>query len=207
MMTADRSPSVSYAVITGTCFYCTRLVSTVVNTYELIPAGIEAADILVYMKYCIVVSAFAVFGLVIYTATFNFNLSDREVPLEVRSIILRVPETELYITVQIELFSFRGAVHQGKSGEFAVFVKRYEYLLNCIETVLRAFEYGISETVSAFVGIKRNFYRLPARVPYAVSILYIVVMSAAVHRTVVITVAGEPHQLRILIKAIASRCI
>ena len=135
-MAADRSPSVSYAVITYTGLYRTWSVRSIVNSYEFITACIEAADILVYMEYSKVVSAFTILRFVIYSASFHLNLTDREVPLEVRSIILRVPETELYITVQIDLFSFRGAVYQGKPGKFTSFVKRYENLLNCIQTVL-----------------------------------------------------------------------
>ena len=83
-------------------------------------------------------------------------------------------------------------------------MKRYEHFLDNIEAVLRTLEYCISEAVPALVGIKRGLHRLPARIPHAVSILYIVVMSAAVHRAVVIAVACESHQLCILIEAVAS---
>ena len=86
-------------------------------------------------------------------------------------------------------------------------MKRDEHFLNGIEAVLRGFEYGVSESVSASVGVERGLHRLPAGIPDAASILYIVVMAAAVHRTVIVAVTREPHELCVLIEAVAARCI
>ena len=91
MVAADRSPSVSDAVIAYACLNCAWSVSTVVNTDKLIAARIKSADILIYMEYCIVVSALAVFCLMIYSAAFDLYFSDREVSLKVGSVILCVP--------------------------------------------------------------------------------------------------------------------
>ena len=64
---------------------------------ELIAARIESADFLIYMEHRVVVSALAVFGLVVYRAALDLDLAYRPVPLKVGRIILSIPETELDI--------------------------------------------------------------------------------------------------------------
>ena len=151
MMAADRSPTVCDAVEAYACLHSARSVCSVINADKLITARIEAADILVYMEYRVVVSALAVFSLVVYSASFDFYFADGEISLEIGSVILSIPQTELHITVKIYLFCLRRAVHHGHSGELAVLMKRDEYLLNNIQIVFGTFKHRISEAVSALI--------------------------------------------------------
>jgi len=83
MMAAYRSPSVRYAVIADAGLNCARSVCSVINSCEFIAAGIKSTDILIYMEYRVVISAFTVFGLVVNSTSLDFNLADGEVPLEI----------------------------------------------------------------------------------------------------------------------------
>ena len=114
MMASYGSPSVSYAVIAHTCFDRAWIAGAVIQTDEFIAARVETADFLIYIEQRVVVSALAVFGLVVYRASFDLDFSDREIPLKIGCVILSVPQTELHITVEIDLFGLRRVIHQGQ---------------------------------------------------------------------------------------------
>ena len=136
MVAPDRGPSVGHTVEAGAVFNGAWSVRSVIEADEFITACIESADVLIDMEHCVVISAFAVFCLVINAASCNLYLSDGEVSLEIGGVILGVPKTEFNIAVKIYFFGCRGAVCDGEPCEFAVFMKRYEHLLNGIQAVL-----------------------------------------------------------------------
>ena len=106
MVAADRSPSVSYTVVADAGLYSAGPVCSIVYTDKSIAACIESAYILVDIEHSVMISALAVFSFVIYRASFDLNFTDGEVSLEIRSVILGIPETEFHIAVQIYFFRF-----------------------------------------------------------------------------------------------------
>ena len=102
MVTADRSPAVSNAVMTDAFENGLRILRTVIKTYEFISAGIKSVNIRIDSENSEMITPFTIFCLVIYFRASDFNLSDREITLEIGRIILSIPQTEFYITVEIK---------------------------------------------------------------------------------------------------------
>ena len=59
----------------------------------------------------------------------------------------------------------------------------------------------------AGVGVQGRTRGLPAGIPDGIPVLYVEIMPPAVRRAVVVAVAGEPHELRVFVEAISSRCV
>ncbi|MNE05415.1 hypothetical protein D3C80_979760 [compost metagenome] len=91
---ADRRPAACNGVGSLTSGNNLRLMKTVVQTYEGFAICIESVNFTVNGVEGIVVSAFAIFCFVINNGILYFNLTCAEVTLEVRHIVLGIPETE-----------------------------------------------------------------------------------------------------------------
>ena len=59
--------------------------------------------------------------------------------------------------------------------------------------------------MTALVGVKRSLARLPAGVPDSVTVLYVEVTAARIHRHSVVTVAGYTAELGVLAEIISAR--
>ena len=80
----------------------------------------------------------------------------------------------------------------------------YKDFLSGTDPVLSALENGISEAVTALIGIKVSLNRLPARVPDCVAILDVIIMAIAVNRGVVIAVTCQTKELGISIETVSA---
>ena len=184
--------------------HCLRIMEAVVDTDEGVAARVEAGDRSVDGKYRIVIPTLAILCLMVDRAADHLDLARREVPLEVRLIVLRVPETELDEAEEVNASGRHTIISQGDAVDFTGVVHRHEGLELRLELILPARDDRIAETMTALIGIKRSLCRLPARIPDAVAILDIVVAATLVERTAVVAVAGETQELRILIEGVAS---
>ena len=59
--------------------------------------------------------------------------------------------------------------------------------------------------MTALVAVKRGLARLPARIPDAVSVLYVEITPAVVHRNAIVAIAGNAAELCILVERVTSR--
>ena len=181
-----------------------RIMEAVVDTDEGVATRIEADDRPVHRINRIVIPALTILGLMIDRAADHLDLAGREVPLEVRLIVLRIPETELDEAEEVNASGLCTIISQGDAVDLTGIGHRHEGLELRLELILAAGDDGIAETMAALIGIKCGLRRLPARIPDGVPILYIVVASALIERTVVVAVAGETEELRIFIEGVAS---
>ena len=204
MMRADRLPAMRDGVAAFAGEHRLRIMEAVVDTDEGVATRIEARDRLVDGIYCVVIPALTILRLMIDRAADHLDLARREVPLEVRLIVLRIPETELDEAEEVNASGLCTIISQGDTVDLTGIVHRHEGLELRLELILPAGDDGIAEAVTALIGIKCRLCRLPARIPDAVAILYIVVASTLVERTVVVAVAGETEELRIFIEGVAS---
>ena len=135
---------------------------------------------------------------------FYLHFARGKIPLEVLLVIVRIPQAPFHIW---KYLNFPGAfplVGQAKAHDLAGILQGNEGQKVAGKTVLSAFKYGIAHAVAAFIGVQLCFGRLPAGIPDGVPVLYIDIFAVAVIGLVVIAVSGDPEELRILIKGIAS---
>ena len=204
MMGADRLPAMGDRIPTLTGEHGLRIMKTVVDADEGIATRIEADDRLVYRKYGVVIPPLTVFGLVIDGAADDLDLAGGEIPLEVRLVVLRIPETEFDEAEEVNAFGRNTLISQRDAVDLTGIADRHEGLEGRFELLFLCTDHRISETVMAFVCIEWRLGRLPARVPDAVPILDIVVATALIERTVVITIPGDAEELRILVEGVSA---
>ena len=70
-----------------------RIVESVVQADESVAVCVIAVNLVVYRIESVVIAAVAVFCFVVDNRIFDFNAAGREVSLEVRAVVLSVPET------------------------------------------------------------------------------------------------------------------
>ena len=97
-MNAYRCPAVCDGACAGTLFaYYLGIAVVVICSEECISGCIESVNGCVYGEYCVVITALSVLGLVIDSRTDHFNFTGGEVTLEVSGVVIRIPQTPLYI--------------------------------------------------------------------------------------------------------------
>ena len=150
------------------------------------------------------VAALLVFGLVIDYRALYLNLTGREVALEVLHISRCVPKTPLLEAEQLKLLYLIGGVGQRQFLDLGPGLKGNKEEHLCGDTVLSALNGGIVHTVTALVEVKRSLAGFPAGIPYGVTVLYVEVPAARIHRHTVITVACDAAELGILAETVAA---
>lgn len=136
VMAADRRPAVRYAVAARSGCDGLRLAGTVVETDKGVTARIEAVDIFIYIINCVMIPSFAELSLVIDSAALDLDLAGRQIALEIGRIILRIPETEFNIAVQIYASLRVRIISERDPCQLAAVPERDEDLLLCRYSVL-----------------------------------------------------------------------
>ena len=134
----------------------------------------------------------------------NLNLSGREVTLEVRHIVHRIPQTELYIRKNREFFQHITVIGKRQLIDLTVLANRYESGQLSLQSVLTTLKCRISHSMMALIRIEISLRWHPARIPDRISFFNIVVMSVAVIWNIVVTISRKTKQLRIFIEAVTS---
>ena len=135
---------------------------------------------------------------------FDFDFTGRIVALEVGRIILGIPETEFDEGEEIQASIFFIIILNRHSHQQDVVVLRDIEFLSDRDLVLRTADYRITHAMAAFILIQFRPGRLPARIPDGLVILNIDMEAILIQRQVVVAVARDPSQARILIKSIAA---
>ena len=183
---------------------CLRVFKAVVQPKERLHVGVEAVHGGVHGVERIVIAALAVFGLVVDDAAFHLNLAGGEVALEVRHVVLRVPEAELDKRRQDNILGRVGIIAQRHLMHLGVHAHRHKRELAGGQTVLLTGDDGVAHAVAAGIAVQLSFDGLPAGIPDRVAVLDVEVAAAVVHGHVVVAVAGDAAQSGIAVEAIAA---
>ena len=93
---------------------------------------------------------------------------------------------------------------QWQLGDLAIIVQRNEGEHGSLDTVLGRGEAAVTDTVTALVRVQLGLRRLPAGIPYGISILNIQIFAVDVCRYIIVTITGQTQKLCILLKAVDS---
>ena len=150
------------------------------------------------------VAALLVFGLVIYHRALHLHFSCREVALEVLHVCSGVPEAPFGQREQLEAPCLLRHVAQRHLLHLAPCSERHEEEHAGLDSVLRSGDARVAHSVAAFVEVQRRLARLPSRRPHRASVVDVEISSAVVHRDVVVAVACDSAEFRVLIEGISS---
>jgi len=137
------------------------------------------------------ITTLTVLCLMVDCGIMNLDLSGREVTLEVRHIVHRIPQTELYIRKNREFFQRITVIGKCQLIDLTVLANRYESGQLSLQSVLTTLKCRISHSMMALIRIKIGLGWHPARIPDRISFFNIVVMSVAVSGNIVVTVSGK----------------
>ena len=143
-----------------------------------------------------VVAALAVLRHVVDHAVLDVDLAGREVALEVRGVVLGVPEAELHGAEDREPRRVRPLVGHPRPPDLERLPGRHEVGALGADAAARPRDDRVPEAVTAAVGVELALGRLPARVPVVAGVVVADVQEAAAHveRGVVVAVPDQPSQ-------------
>ena len=58
--------------------------------------------------------------------------------------------------------------------------------------------------MTALIRVEVCFYRLPAGIPYSITVFYVIIASALIRRDVVVTVTGKAEKFCILVVSVTT---
>ena len=205
MLGRDRLPAVGRAARAAFAEDGLRPRRAAVDADKGVAGGVEAVGRPVGPEDGVVVAPLAVLGLVIDRRAADLDLAGGVVALEVRGVVHRIPEAELHIGEETQLFFRVCVVADGDAHQEAVVALGDEQLLRDGDAVLRALDHGVAQTVAALVAVKPGLHGLPAGVPDALAVLYINTEALGVERAVVVAVTRQTPQPRVAVKGVAAR--
>ena len=200
----DRTPSVGMRVAGLTLHDSLRVGKLVVKTYERLAVGIEALNLRIDMIESVVVATLAILRLVINGRTFNFYFTRREVTLEILHIRCGIPQTPLLEREEFEVLHFVRIILQRQLLHLAPFFQRHEEEHRGLDAVLATRDAGVAHAVTALVEIERCLTGLPSWIPYRIAIFDVKVSASIIHRHIVVAIARDAAELRILVEAVAA---
>ena len=181
-----------------------RVFKAIVQPKERLHVGVEAVHGGVHGVERIVIAALAVFGLVVDDAAFHLNLAGGEVALEVRHVVLRVPQAELDERRQDNILGCVGIIAQRHLMHLGVHAHRHKRELAGGQTVLLTGDDGVAHAVAALVAVELGLYGGPAGIPDSVAVLDVEVSAAHVDWNVVIAITCDTAQTSVLIEAVSA---
>ena len=184
--------------------YGLRCGRAAIHAAESVSAGIKAGNGGVGPEHGVVIAALPVFGLVVDGAALHLYFAGGKVALEVGAVVHGIPQAKLHIAEYIQRFRGGCPVRQGQPVDLAGIAPGDKQLLHRRNAVFLAFQDGVAQAMAAGIGIQLRFGGLPARVPDGAAILDIDAMPILIQGGVIVTVAGEPAQPGIPVKAVAA---
>ena len=153
------------------------------------------------------ISAFAIFRLVVDRRTFYLNFSCREIALEVFHVSGCIPQAPFCKREYLERFHFFGIIFERHLLHLSPSVERNEEEYTCLHTIFTTRDTGIIHTMAALVAVEWGFTRFPTRIPDGIAFLDVEVTSAIIHRNPIVAITGDATELGILIERITTGCI
>ena len=209
IMAGDGTPSVCDAVARLSLNDHLRCRVFVVESHEALSIGVEALDGCVDMVESIVIASFAVFRLMVdrRRLLLYFHLAGREVALEILHVSGRVPQAPFLKREDLEMLHLVAVVLQREHLHFCGSVEWHKEKHTGHHTELAARDACVVHAVAAFIAVERCAARFPSRIPHCVTVLDVEIAAVVVHRHVVVAVACDAAELRVLVERVASGSI
>ena len=154
-----------------------------------------------------VIAPLAVAGRVVDDAVDHLDLADREVALEVRRVVERVPEAEFHRAEERQHRGLLAAVGDGGAPELECLAERDEVERLDLDPRAAPRDHRVAEPVAAAVAVELAARGLPRRRPEVARVVVpdVQIAAAPVERHVVVAVSGEAPQARVVAEGVAAR--
>ena len=200
----DRTPTVGDGVARLAGEDDLGLVKAVVEADERLAVRVEPGDVRIDAVERVVVAALLVLGLVVDDGPLDLDLARGEVALEVLHVGRGVPEAPLEEGEELDLLGLLRGVLERELLNLGMRLQRHEQEDRGNESVLLAGDGRVAHAVAARIGVEGGLRRLPAGIPDRVAVLDVKVLAARVHRHVVVAVARDAAELRVLEEGVAA---
>ena len=183
-----------------------RPVPAAVRAEERVARGVEAGRPVGAGEVGEMVASLAVLGLVVDDAVLDLDLADRVVALEVRRVVLRVPQAELDRAEQRQAGRRRPLVRHARPPDLEGLAERHEVARLRPDPGAARGDGRVAHPVAALVVVELALGRLPAGAPVraVVVVAEVQVAPAEVERCVVVAVARQPPQPRVPVERVAA---
>ncbi len=207
MVRPARRPSVRDRVLRLAAFDRDRTVPSPVRPEERVALRIEPRDLGRAGEVGEVVPPFAVLGLVVDDAGVNLDLAGRQVALEVRRVVPRVPQAELHRAEQRKMRRLVAMVRDARAPHFQRRAERHEVRRCRFDARLTRCDDRVAHAVSTRVRVEVRTRGLPRRGPElaACRVAQVEVATALVYRHVVVAIPREAAQPGVPVEAVAAR--
>ena len=184
-----------------------RAVPSAVRPEERVALRVEAGQRLGTGEVREVVAPLAVLGRVVDDAVLDLHLADRVVALEVRGVVLGVPQAELDRAEEREPRRLGPLVGDPDPPDLEVLPARHEEQRLRADAPVARGDDRVAQAVAAGVVLQLALGRLPARAPVVARgvVAEVEVPAAEVERRVVVAVTGEPAQARVPVEGVSAR--
>lgn len=199
-----RTPAVGDAVAGDAPRHVLRVAEVVVKSDKGFAVCVESLNGRVHAVEGVVVAAFFILRFVIDDGSVHFHFAGRKVALEVFHVGGGVPQAPFGEGEEFEPLHFAGEVFQRQFLYLAPRVQRHEEQYAGFDAVLGTGDAGVAHAVAALVEVRRRFARFPSGRPYRSAVVDVKVSSAAVHRHVVVAVAGDAAELGVLVESVSA---
>ena len=170
-----------------------RPIPAAVGPQEGVPLRVEPGDRLGAGEEREVVAPLPVLGLVVDDAVLHLDLADRVVPLEVRGVVLRIPEAELDGAEEREACRLSPLVRQASAPHLQGLALRDEVQRLDADAVIARRDHGVAEAVTARVLLQLALRGLPAGAPVIAGrvVADVEIPPTDVERCVVVAIARQ----------------
>ena len=208
-MAAVRRPAMGDRIGRLAALHGQRPVPAPVGAEELLPLGIEPGERFRAREVGKVITPFPVLRLVVYDAAVDLHLACRVVALEVRRVILRIPETELDRGEHRQVGRFAALVADAQPPDLERLAQRYEVQGLGPHPEPRRRDLRIGQAVPALITVQVTLGRLPGRRPVLTRavVTQVEITATGISRDAVVAVSGDPPHPGISIARVPARRI
>jgi len=206
MMGADRSPAVSDRVERAAACDGGRIVPAPAAAEKSLALGVKAGRLGRAGEPGEMVTAFAVFGLVIDHPLLDLHLAGAEVALEIGRVVLGIPKAELHGRKEREIDRLFAQVGDLHPPDFQIFAERDKEEGLGPDAGIGGADDAVAHAMAAGVLFGVMAGGLPRRRPESAAFVVAQVDEppAGIEGDVVVAVAGQPAQAGIAIKRVAA---
>ncbi len=196
---AARRPAVRDRVARASLLDGGRPGPAAIRAEERLTLRVEADRLLGAGEVGEVVAPLAVLALVVDDTVLHLDLAHREVALEVRRVVPRIPETELDGAEEREARGGGAVVHEPRPPQLECLAERDEVESLDLDTVATRPDDRVPEPVPAAVLLEVALSRLPGRRPEVAGLVVANVEIAAtgVRWNLVVAIARQPTEARV----------
>ena len=200
----DGLPAAGHGVGAGSLFHRFRLPGSPVGAEKGLADRVKTVNFTVHGIDRIMIAPLPVLCFVENRRACHLHLSRAVIALEISAVVIRIPQAPFHVGKEGELFWKGGMVCEFELADFAGVAHGNKSQDGCLHLVFGGGKTAVAHAVTAFVGIQTCLNRLPARVPDGFAFPDIEILAVDVCGNVIVTVAGKPQQLCVLVKRIAA---